>query len=66
VALFSVIRLMRIARVTWIFFCVIRGLTFIGFVCVVKAIRVIITLSEYAPWSARHQVSHRDGGLRVT
>jgi hypothetical protein len=30
------------------FFCVIRGLTFIGFVCVVKAIRVIITLSEYA------------------
>ena len=30
------------------FFCVSRGLTFIGFVCVVKAIRVIITQSEYA------------------
>jgi hypothetical protein len=47
VGLFSVIRLMRITRVTWIF-SVSRGLTFIGFVCVVKAIRVIITLSEYA------------------
>ena len=43
----KVVRSMRIAMVTWI--CsVIRVFKFVGFVCVFKAIRVIITLNEYA------------------
>ena len=45
--LFSVIRLMRIARVLG-FIALFGVFTFIGFVCVVEAIRFIIMLSEYA------------------
>ena len=40
-------KIMKIARLTWIV-SAIRVFKFIGFVCVVKAIRVIITLNEYA------------------
>jgi len=47
VGLFSVIRLMRIARVLG-FIALFGVFTFIGFVCVVEAIRFIIMLSEYA------------------
>ena len=62
-----VIRLMRTARVTWII-NVIQVIKFIGFVCVIKAKRVIITLNEYAKAarSVRHQVSGNDGGMCVT
>ncbi len=42
-----VIWLMRAARVTWII-SVVQVFTFIGFVSVIKAVRVIITLNEYA------------------
>ena len=42
-----VIWLMRTARVTWII-SVIQVFKFIGFVSVIKAKRVIITLNEYA------------------
>ena len=45
--LFSVIRLMRIARVLG-FIALFGVFTFIGIVCVVEAIRFIIMLSEYA------------------
>ena len=44
---FMVIWLMRTARVTWII-SVIQVFKFIGFVSVIKAVRVIITLNEYA------------------
>ncbi len=50
-----VIRLMRTARVTWII-SVIQVFKFIGFVCVIKAKWVIITLNEYA--NASRSVSH--------
>ena len=42
-----VIWLMRTARITWII-SVIQVFKFIGFVSVIKAIRVIVTLNEYA------------------
>ncbi len=42
-----VIWLMRTAKVAWIVM-VIHVFTFIGFVSVIKAIKVIITLNEYA------------------
>ena len=62
-----VIWLMRTARVTWII-SVIQVFKFIGFVSVIKAVRVIITLNEYtkASRSVRHQVSGKDGGMCVT
>ncbi len=62
-----VIWLMRTARATWII-SVIQVFTFIGFVSVIKAVRVIITLNQYAKasWSVRHQVSGKDGGMCVT
>jgi hypothetical protein len=62
-----VIWLMRTGRVTWII-SVIQVFKFIGFVCVIKAKRVIITLNEIAiaPMSVRHQVSGKDGGMCVT
>ena len=47
VGVFMVIWLMRTARVTWII-SVIQVFKFIGFVSVIKAKRVIITLDEYA------------------
>jgi hypothetical protein len=47
VGLFSVIRLMRIARVLG-FLALFGVFTFIEFVCVVEAIRFIIMLREYA------------------
>jgi ABC-type microcin C transport system permease subunit YejE len=42
-----VIWLMSTARVTWII-SVVQVFTFIGFVSVIKAKRVIVTLNEYA------------------
>ncbi len=42
-----IIWLMRTARVTWII-SAIQVFKFIGFVSVIKAIRVIITINEYA------------------
>ena len=59
-----VIWLMRTARVTWII-SVIQVFKFIGFVSVIKAIRIIITHIEYAKASrsVRHQVSGKDGGI---
>ncbi len=62
-----VVRLMRTARVTWIT-SVIQVFKFIGFVCVIKAKRVIITLNEYAKASrsVRHQVSGNDNRMCVT
>ena len=62
-----VIWLMRTARVTLII-SAIQVFTFIGFVSVIKAVRVIITLNEYAKASrsVRHQVSGKDGGMCVT
>jgi ABC-type microcin C transport system permease subunit YejE len=62
-----VIWLMRTARVTWII-SVIHVFKFIGFVCVIKAKRVIVTLNEYAKASrsVRHRVSGKDGGMCVT
>jgi hypothetical protein len=59
--------LMRTARLTWTI-SVIHVFTFIGFVSVIKAVRVIITLNEYAKVSrsVRHQVSGKDGGMSVT
>ncbi len=62
-----VIRHIRTARVTWIV-SVIQVFKFIGFVCVIKARRVILTLNEYAKASrsVRHQVSGKDGGMFVT
>ncbi len=64
---FMVIWLMRTARVTWII-SVIQVFKFIGFVCAVKAKRVIITLNEYAKAlrGVRHQVSGKDGGMCAT
>jgi ABC-type microcin C transport system permease subunit YejE len=61
-----VIWLMRTGRVTWII-SVIQVFKFIGFVCVIKAKRVIITLHEYgkASRSVRHQVSGKDTGMCV-
>ena len=58
---------MKTARVTWII-NVIQVFKFIGFVPVIKAVRVIITLNEYAKASrsVRHQVSGKDGGMCVT
>ena len=50
-----VIWLMRAARVTWII-SVLQVFKFIGFVSVIKAVRVIITLNEYA--KASRSVSH--------
>ena len=63
---FMVIWLMRTARVTWII-SVIQVFKFIGFICVIKAKRVIFTLNEYAKASrsVRHQVSGKDGGMCV-
>ncbi len=62
-----VIWLMRTARLTWII-SVIQVFTFIGFVSVRKAVRVIITLNEFAKASrsVRHQVSGKDGAVCVT
>jgi hypothetical protein len=62
-----VIKLMRTGRVTWII-SVIQVSKFIGFGCVIKAKRVIITISEYAKGSrsVRHQVSGKEGGMFVT
>ena len=62
-----VIWLMRTARVTWII-SVIQVFKFIGFVCVIKAKRVIVTLNEYAKASrsVRHQVSYKEGVMCVT
>ena len=62
-----VILLMRTARVTWTI-SVIQVFKFIGFVSVIKAVRVIITLNEYgkASRNVRHQVSGKDGGMCVT
>jgi hypothetical protein len=62
-----VIWLMRAARVTWII-TVIQVYKFIEFVSVIKAVRVIITLNEYAKASrsVRHQLSGKDGGMCVT
>jgi hypothetical protein len=62
-----VIWLMRTARVTWII-TVIQVYKFIEFVSVIKAVRVIITLNEYAKASrsVRHQFSGKDGGMCVT
>jgi hypothetical protein len=64
---FMVIRLMRTGMVTWII-SVIHVFKFIGFVSVINAVRVIITLIEYAKVSrsVRHQVSGKDGGMCVT
>jgi hypothetical protein len=61
---FMVIWLMRTARVTWTI-SVIQVFKFIGFVYVIKAVRVIITLNEYAKASrsVRHQVSGNDGWI---
>jgi hypothetical protein len=58
---------MRTARVTWII-SVIQVFKFIGFVCVIEARRVIITINEYAKASrsVRHQVSGKEGGMAVT
>ena len=42
-----VIWLMMTARITWIV-SVIQVFKFIGFVYVIRAVRVIITLNEYA------------------
>ncbi len=44
-----------------------RSLNLLEFVSVIKAIRVIITLNEYAKASrsVRHQVSSKDGGMCV-
>jgi hypothetical protein len=62
-----VIWLMRTARVTWII-SVIQVFIFIGFICVIKAKSVIVTLNEYAKASrsVRHQVSGKKGGMCVT
>jgi hypothetical protein len=62
-----VIQLMRTGRVTWII-SVIQVFKFIGFVSVIKARRVILTLNEYAKASrsVRHQMSGKDGGMCVT
>ncbi len=64
---FMVIWLMRTARVTWII-SVIQVFKFIGFVCMIKAKRVSITLNEYAKASrsVRHKVSGKDGVMCVT
>ena len=53
--------------VTWII-SVIHVFKFIGFVSVINAVRVIITLNEYtkASRSVRHQVSGKDGDMCVT
>jgi hypothetical protein len=58
---------MRTARVTWII-SIIQVFKFIGFVSVIKAVRVIITLNAYAKASrsVRHQVSGKEGGMCVT
>ncbi len=62
-----VIKLMRTGRVTWII-SVIQVFIFIGFVSVIKAKRVIITINEYAKGSrsVRYQVSGKEGGMFVT
>jgi hypothetical protein len=62
-----VILLMRTARVTLII-SVIQVFEFIVCASVIKAKRVIITLSEYAKASrsVRHQVSGKDCGMCVT
>jgi hypothetical protein len=62
-----VIWLMRTCRVTWII-SVNQVFKFIGFDCVIKAKRVIITLNEYAKASrsVRHLVSGKDCGMCVT
>ena len=62
-----VIWLRRTARVSWII-NVIQVFKFIGFVSVIKAKWVIITLNEYAiaSRSVRHHVSAKDGGVCVT
>jgi hypothetical protein len=59
--------LMRTARVTWII-SVVQVFRFIGFVSVIKAKRVIVTLNEYAKVSrsVRHKVSRKDGGMCLT
>ncbi len=44
---FMVVWLMRTARVTWTI-NVIQVFKFIGFVSVIKAVKVVITLNEYA------------------
>jgi hypothetical protein len=51
--LLSVPWIIRVIRVIWVFYFIrilalFESLNFIGFVCVVKDIRVIITLREYA------------------
>ena len=58
---------MRTSRVSWII-SDIQVFKFIGFVSVIMAKRVIITLNEYAEASrsVRHQVSGKDGGMCVT
>jgi membrane-bound ClpP family serine protease len=58
---FMVIRLMRIASVTWII-SVIQAFKFIALVSVIKAKRVIFTLNEYAKASrsVRCQMSCKD------
>jgi hypothetical protein len=62
-----IIWLMRTARITWII-SVIQVFKLNGFVSVIKSIRVIITLNEYAKASrsVRHQVSCKDGRMCVT
>jgi hypothetical protein len=58
---------MRTTRVTWII-TVTQMFKLSGFVPVIKAVRVIITLNEYAKASrsVRHQVSGKNGGMCVT
>ncbi len=62
-----VIWLMRAGRVIWII-SIIQVFTCFGFVCVITAKKVIVTLNEYAKASrsVRHQVSGKDGGMCVT
>jgi hypothetical protein len=62
-----IIWLMRTGRVTWII-SVIQVFKFIGFVCVIGAKRVILTLNEYAKASrsVKHQVSGKEGRMCVT
>jgi hypothetical protein len=59
-----IIWLMRTGRVTLII-SVIQVFKFIGFVSVIKAVSVIITLMN-TPRNVRHQVCDKDGWLRVT
>jgi hypothetical protein len=61
-----VIWLMSTARVTWVI-SVIQVFKFIGFVSVIMAQRVVITLNKYAKALrvVRHQVNCKDVGMCV-